>query len=150
MSTTNKTNAIKCIDNILSIKSTNELIKYLKTEKTLVLTNSKKILDDLYYNNSESEESPISDSQYDTLKDFLGKSEIKVQTAIGSKLRETDNATKLPFYMGSMDKIKHEDSKSLKNWLVKNNTEYYTIEDKLDGVSCLLVVGGAPPPKIGG
>ena len=124
MSTTNKTNAIKCIDNILSIKSTNELIKYLKTEKTLVLTNSKKILDDLYYNNSESEESPISDSQYDTLKDFLGKSEIKVQTAIGSKLRETDNATKLPFYMGSMDKIKHEDSKSLKNWLVKNNTEY--------------------------
>ena len=41
--------------------------------------------------------------------------------------------------MGSLDKIKFEDTNKLDNWLVKYNSKEFLISDKLDCVSALFV-----------
>ena len=37
-----------------------------------------------------------------------------------------------------MDKFKPENTKEINNWILKHKAKEYVIEDKLDGVSCLL------------
>ena len=81
--------------------------------------------------------SVISDDLYDYVKEVLRKidSENAILNDIGvSKVYKT----KLPYHMGSMDKI-NSDEKSLKNWLKKYNKNGYVISDKLDGISGLFI-----------
>ena len=47
---------------------------------------------------------------------------------------------KLPYWLGSMNKIKADDEKVLTCWLASNKGPYL-VSDKLDGVSCLAVIG---------
>ena len=88
---------------------------------------------DSYYN---SDESLISDEDYDVLVDRLHKLNPKAQffKGIGSPIK--GKKVRLPYWMGSMDKIKTE--KEVDAW----TDEYagpYVLSDKMDGVSCLLV-----------
>jgi NAD-dependent DNA ligase len=119
----------------LSKLSKTELKKGLKKLEVDILIEIQTYLDDKYYNSGE--ESGFSDEQYDILKDIIENSQ-NYKHKVGSKIREDDNKVKLPIWLGSLDKIKAEESDKLSKWLNKNKNEFYTIESKLDGVSCLL------------
>jgi hypothetical protein len=71
-------------------------------------------LDDLYYNTSES---TLDDNRYDILKEYLG------DTKVGSILREGLNRTKLPYWLGSANKVA-ENSKALSSWIGKHKPPY--------------------------
>ena len=85
----------------------------------------------------------LTDLQYDILKDRL--MEIAPKNVYFKKVgfKPADKLkVKLPYYLGSQDKIKYEDEpkKELAKWKVKyDNPDEYVISEKLDGISCLIV-----------
>ena len=93
--------------------------------------------DNQYYNIGE----PIfNDDEYDEIKDYLRSIDKKNNyfKLIGADIND-DNKVKLPFFLGSQDKIK-DDDKILQKWIIKyNNPSSYIIGEKLDGISCLIV-----------
>jgi len=125
--------------NTLQKKNKNDLEKYLSSEKTEILNSYIIYCDDKYYNDGIS---LLKDYQYDILKDIWVKRDPKYNIKIGSSIREESiiNRVKLPYWLGSMDKIKLDDKLALKKWLLLNINDEYIIEDKLDGVSCLVNV----------
>ena len=116
----------------LNKKDFKKVLKEVDIHSLLEIQN---YLDDKYYNSGE--ESGFSDEQYDILKDIIENNQ-NYKHKVGSKIRADDNKVKLPIWLGSLDKIKAEESDKLSKWLNKHNNEEYTIESKLDGVSCLL------------
>lgn len=109
----------------------------LKTKSIQELLQLKKECDDIYYNTGQT--SLLSDKEYDLLCEYLEKNRQKLE--IGFKVRNVENKVKLPLWLGSMDKISHDDpERKLTNWRKRNNcnTEFI-IEEKLDGVSCLII-----------
>lgn len=92
---------------------------------------------DSYYN---SDVSLISDEYYDILIDRLKELNPKspVLKQIGAPIVGRSK-TNLPYWMGSMDKIKSDSNKALKKYLTQYHGPYL-ISDKLDGISCLLVM----------
>jgi len=81
----------------------------------------------------------MTDKQYDFLFDYVKKldPENKVLKKIGAPVMSKQKI-ELPYYMGSMDKIKSNDLSGLNKWLSKYNGPY-VYSDKLDGVSGLLI-----------
>tara|TARA_B110000259_G_scaffold59668_1_gene70554 strand:+ start:2306 stop:4321 length:2016 start_codon:yes stop_codon:yes gene_type:complete len=81
-------------------------------------------------------ESLVSDELYDLVKEKLKNKNINhpILKEVGIT---TIHKVDIPYYMGSMDKIKNNE-KTLNNWLKKYKDEDYILSDKLDGVSCLL------------
>jgi len=77
----------------------------------------------------------MSDVLYDKLKDAFEEKFPKhpLLTNVGAPI--TKSKVKLPFWMGSMNKIK-PGTKSLITWFSKHKSPYL-ISDKLDGVSCI-------------
>jgi DNA ligase (NAD+) len=90
--------------------------------------------DDLYYNTGES---IMSDTEYDLLKEEIQKRDSGYKPGVGAKLREGENRVRLPYWLGSADKI--TDTDKLDRWLTENKAHSYILSEKLDGVSCLLV-----------
>jgi len=90
---------------------------------------------DKYYNTNQS---IFSDAIYDILVDELKRRnpKHKVLGNIGAPIKSGEKV-KLPYWMGSMDKIK-PDTNELKKWSLKYSGPY-VISEKLDGVSALLV-----------
>lgn len=94
-----------------------------------------KVASESYYNSGIS---LVDDQIYDILVERLRK--IKPQSKI---LKQTGapvkgKKEKLPYWMGSMDKIK-SDEKLINNW-TKVYKGPYVVSDKLDGISCLLAM----------
>lgn len=89
-----------------------------------------------YYHNTD--KTLVSDYAYDEIKDQLQKRDPTnpVLTEVGSPLDGTKVKVKLPYWMGSMTKMKTGDGK-LSNFLKKYNGPY-TALDKLDGISGLI------------
>lgn len=92
-------------------------------------------LSDAYYN---TDKSLITDKTFDNLKELLEKRDpsntfLKI---VGAPISGKKEKVKLPFPMGSLDKIK-PDKDNLKSWLTKFEGPY-VISDKLDGVSAQL------------
>lgn len=114
-----------------------ELERYFNKEELSFLHELKLFLDDRYYNTGE--DTGLSDYKYDVLKETLQKRDPNYKPPIGTKIRKGDNAIDLPYWLGSQNKIKPEDESELSRWLSKNKSEKYIIEDKLDGISCLLI-----------
>ena len=81
----------------------------------------------------------MSDPEYDLLLDELKKRDPtnKLLSKVGDDVHSKDKV-KLPFYMGSMDKIK-PDTGDLDKWKKKFKGSY-VLSDKLDGTSALLVI----------
>jgi len=123
----------------LKIKKLNsaEFKKYCQTGNIKELHQYKLYLDDIYYN-TDNEEVP--DHIYDILKDTLVKKDPDYIPPVGAKIRFSDNETKLPFWLGSADKITPDESDVLKRWLLRNPESDLVISEKLDGVSGLLVI----------
>ena len=93
--------------------------------------------DDAYYNSN----TPIlSDHNYDLLVDLIYSKDPNFNNSTGFLPDKKQNRIQLPLWMGSMDKIKSSEPNKIANWLLKNKVDQYVIEEKLDGVSCLLQV----------
>ena len=79
----------------------------------------------------------VNDELYDFTKEELRKRDPNHPLLKEVGVSKTGK-TKLPSYMGSMDKIKNNE-KELNNWIKKyNNENGYVLSDKLDGISGLL------------
>ena len=121
----------------------NEIIDTLKKDPDDILMNIdekqlKKIIDhlsDRYYNFNES---LISDQLFDYIKEFYENNFNKnKKITIGAPISEKKNGkTKLPFFMGSLEKIKPS-TNALDKWLEKYSGPY-VLSYKLDGISALL------------
>jgi len=78
----------------------------------------------------------ITDNTYDILRDYVERNypDNPVLEEVGSEIMDKVKV-KLPYYMGSMDKIK-PDTNAVSNWVIKYNGPY-VISGKLDGISAL-------------
>jgi len=101
--------------NILTNKEIVDILEYLSNE---------------YYNNNNS---VVSDEIYDSIYDFLKQRDPKNKffKKIGHPINDK-NKQKLPYYMGSLNKIKNE--KDIDKWKNTYNNNFI-ISDKLDGIS---------------
>lgn len=75
----------------------------------------------------------ISDEEFDRLKEYY-EMHYGPYTKVGAPVR--GEKTPLPHYLCSLDKPKKED---LERWL-RNNPGPYTVEDKVDGMSYLVII----------
>jgi NAD-dependent DNA ligase len=96
-----------------------------------------KYLGDEYYNEGVSH---IPDTDYDRLRETLGRKYGLAAVAPHMETQVTKAKAKLPFFMGSMDKIK-PDKNNLVGWVAKYPGQV-CISDKLDGISGLVVKQG--------
>ncbi len=166
-----------------------ELLLYSQTENIDVLHKIKLYLDDIYWNTDQ--DSGLKDWQYDIIRDSIQDRDPTYVVPVGVKIRQNENRAKLPYWLGSMDKLSIQSSilyfykdvenkarktvgndhklimqnveqlweklsdsekkkyndlavsafqKELATWIFKNQTKEYIIEDKLDGVSCLVTI----------
>lgn len=108
-------------------------IATLKTLSNKEIVNVLQQADERFFNTGQ----PLfTDDIYDVIKQYLRKQDPKnaYLKTVGAEIEL--NKEKLPFYMGSLDKIKDNESELIK-W--KNKYEgNYVISEKLDGISCLL------------
>lgn len=109
-----------------------EYKKYIATEKIETLHSLKLYLDDLYYN---TDQPGTLDSFYDILKDELMLRDSSYVPPIGAKIRVSENRVRIPFYMGSVNKITPFQQKELDKWVVENPCRTLLLSEKLDGVS---------------
>lgn len=172
--------------NRISKFSDEELQVYFNTEPLKSLHAMRAYARDIYDNTDKP--TGLTDWQYDMLVDTLQRRDPNYVMPVGSKVRSGANRTKLPYWLGSMDKIKmdpefqdmtleemrdmlEEEEEGLVNikddedgdetreteskidrikqqisqlrflqkWTASNKGPYL-MEDKLDGVSCLLTV----------
>ena len=119
------------------IKNINKSTDIFDTVNKFSINELEKIIvfaSDKYYN----DEPVITDAIFDTLRDFLQlkSPNSKVLKQIGAPIKSKDKV-KLPYYLGSMDKIKPPSNK-LESWCSKFEPPY-VLTEKLDGVSALLV-----------
>lgn len=111
----------KEIDALLNANDIDKLVKFLKKANTAYRNTSKPI---------------VSDETYDLLEDKLR--DLDPKNAFLSKVGAVPvlNKVTLPFWMGSLDKIK-DDPKAIEKW--KNTyTNDVVISDKLDGNSAMI------------
>ena len=106
--------------NFLKTKTKKEIVNFLQ-ESDIAFFNTNKTL--------------LNDDIYDLVKDYLKKLDPKNPyfKRVGA---DEETKVNLPFYMGSLDKIK-DDKKAIDNWKIKY-TGSVIISDKLDGISCLF------------
>lgn len=121
----------------------NETFNTLKENNYLEQKKLEKlILDakDTYYNNTGI--LIIKDATFDFIIEILEKMypKSKVLDSVGSELSlNATNKVRLPYHLGSMDKVK-PGSRKFHNWINKYNTNNYIISEKLDGLSGLLIL----------
>lgn len=98
------------------------------------LTKLKEVLieaDKRYYSEGKNSKPLMNDSTYDMLKDYVEAKDpefVKNKVGHAANVKVTGKKTKLPRWMGSMDKKKKLD----------NPVQNVVLSDKLDGVSCML------------
>ena len=110
-------------------------VKYANDIDINILEKILRFLADKYHN---TEETIVSDIVYDQLKEVLEERDPKNKflKEVGAEIDTLKKKYKLPFFMGSLDKIK-ADEKILGKWKNKH-TGPYVISDKLDGASAQL------------
>lgn len=120
------------MDVIKKIKKARTIYEVIRSFSASDIEKALAVLSDYYYNRDEE---LIDDEEFDALVDRLKKLNPKSNyfKNIGAPIRGAK--VKLPYHMGSMDKIKNQDG--LDKVLPKKNIEY-VISDKLDGVSCMF------------
>ena len=132
---------IKKNDNKINMVSKKNISEFKKNPKDyLDNINDNDLIDliqDLNYEYYIKGESLVSDELYDYTKEELRK-RISDHPLLKDVGVSKSSKSELPFYMGSMDKIKNNE-KELNRWLKKyKKDEGYVLSDKLDGISGLL------------
>ena len=117
------------IDNNMISKISKNPYSYAKDLSIEQLEEIIEYANDSYYNSQE----VMTDEVYDILRDILFQRNPKSKTLkkVGAPI--VANKVKLPFWMGSMDKIK-PDTNALERWIKKYDGPY-NVSDKLDGTS---------------
>jgi NAD-dependent DNA ligase len=115
-----------------------EFKSYIDSLSLQQLKNLKEELDQQYYNPKDGEESKYTDDQYDYIKELLYEKDPLIKKNIGAVLRTGENRVKLPYWLGSADKITPNQPDKLSKWKLENKAPSYIVSEKLDGVSCLL------------
>ena len=92
-----------------------------------------------YYN----QEPFLTDNEFDIIKDYVEDKYPSNQSILEIGASVEKNKVKLPYFMGSMDKIK-PDTGALDSWMDKYKGPY-VISCKLDGVSGLYTTEGSTP-----
>ena len=110
----------------------NEPVKYLKTKAKKEIINFLQDCDIAFFNTNKT---LLNDDMYDLVKNYLKNLDPKNAyfKRVGA---DEDTKVKLPYWMGSLDKIK-DDEKAINNWKKKYNGSAI-VSDKLDGISCLF------------
>ena len=121
---------------------------YKEVAKTTLLKELQNILkeaSDAYYNTGEP---VLDDDDFDELLDIfrINSPNNSFLNEIGAPIRSEIVKEPLPYWMGSMDKVK-PNTKELTSWLSKNDSPY-VISEKLDGVSALLTFNMNEPNTI--
>ena len=111
---------------------------YKEVAKTTLLKELENILkeaSDAYYNTGEP---VLDDDDFDELLDIfrINSPNNPLLNEIGAPIRSEIVKEPLPYWMGSMNKVK-PNTKELSSWINKNKPPYI-ISEKLDGVSALL------------
>ena len=111
-------------------------IDYLHDKDETTLVKILKDANDAYYN----KKAFLTDNQYDIIKEYVESRfpQNKILKEIGAPIEK--QKVKLPYFMGSMDKIK-PDTKALYKWMTKY-TGPYVLSTKLDGISGLYYTEG--------
>ncbi len=133
----NDSKNIEIIIKKISKYNDEKLKEYLYSEKLDILHTIKNYVDDIYYNTGNY--TYLTDEQYDILKEIIKERDPYYKMPVGAKIRTGENRVKLPYWLGSMDKIKADDINEIAKWIRKNYHNEYIVENKLDGVSCLLM-----------
>lgn len=122
------------METILKLKSAKDYRQVVASLTEEELEEAIDVAADSYYNESIS---LISDEIYDALVDRLKmlSPKSKILKQVGAPIK--DRRVKLPYWMGSMNKLKTE--KEIVEWQ-NRYLPPYLISDKLDGISCLLTV----------
>lgn len=93
-----------------------------------------------YYNTEiEKQYLKLTDDEFDIIVELIEKKDPLFNVKEVGFLPDAGKKTNLPFYMGSLNKLKSDNDKGIKNWIKKYTYDEYIIEEKLDGVSALLV-----------
>lgn len=107
--------------------------KYFSSIPIKELKNMKRKFDELYANGDETE---LNDWEYDILVEVIEKKDKNYIPSIGFQVHSR-NRVKLPYNLGSLDKLKSEEL--IKRWVEKTDEKTdYMIMSKLDGISALL------------
>ena len=90
-----------------------------------------------YYN---TDKPLLTDATFDILENILKekKPNSNIFDKVGAPVVNSEDAVKLPYYLGSLNKVKPNE-KSLTKWLSKHNKQI-VISEKLDGLSCLFII----------
>jgi len=112
--------------------------KFIDTQSTIILIEFATYSANQYH----AGESVISDKLFDELYDEIKKRDPKNEFFKKVGFEATKNKVELPYYMGSMDKLKTSELDKLNKWSKKFNKFDYVIMDKLDGISGLFVKEG--------
>ena len=118
-------NCEKLIHNPASI-STTDLIEFITKANNI------------YFNDDTDKSNKVNDHVYDLAIELLEERDPNntLLSQIGTPILK--DKVKLPFHMGSMNKLKTPDK--INAWLKKYDDDSYIITDKLDGISALLVI----------
>jgi NAD-dependent DNA ligase len=110
-----------------------EIVPELKKHELIEII---QLCSDYYHNKGKQ---LLSDTLFDVITERLKAidPDAKILKKIGAPAK--GRSVKLPYWMGSMNKIKSDDDKLLKKYLQTQPGPYY-VSDKLDGISCLLTV----------
>lgn len=114
--------------------------KFIQASSNIELARVLEILSDHYYNKTALVEDIIFDQIQDAVRerDPTNQSLQKIGAPIQIINEHHRIKVKLPYWMGSMDKVK-PDSSNLRNWF-QTYVGPYLLTDKLDGVSALLII----------
>jgi len=107
-------------------------INYLKTKNKKEIITFLQECDKVFFNTNKT---LLNDDMYDLVKDYLKKLDPK-NTYFKRVGADEETKVKLPYWMGSLDKIK-DDEKAIDNWKKKYKGSAI-VSDKLDGISCLF------------
>ncbi len=118
--------------NVFASNFRSEGISYLDKLSKNELKRIVCVANDAYYN----ENAFLTDDEYDVLREYVEKNDKTANFGVGAKA--TRNKVTLPYFMGSMDKIK-PDTQAVSKWQLKYNGPY-VVSAKLDGVSGLFMV----------
>lgn len=121
---------------LISKLENNPHIESLNIDVSLLETVLIQAIND-YYN---TDKPLLTDATFDILENILRqkKPNSKVFDKVGAPIANPEDKVKLPYYLGSLDKVKPNE-KSLTKWLSKHNKNIL-ISDKIDGLSSLLMV----------
>jgi DNA ligase (NAD+) len=128
----------------MSLYTNEQFLEFISISSNTILFDLQEKCEDIFFNTGD--ESDLTDEQYDLLKDTLEWRCFDGKLKNGCKLRDDDNRVGLPVQLWSMDKVSNEDK--LNKWVNKNKSTKYIIEEKLDGVSCLIVYKKNEPCKL--